>query len=88
MFTRYITHCSRDFKVVEIRFFASAEFPLDNDKNYAGILEQSMGARNRVVPASQAIHRLAESIPRNQFLGGPLIFENTVSDWITHGSND
>ncbi len=72
---------------MELRFFASAEFPLDNDKNCAGILEQSLGARNRVVPARQAIHRLAESIPRNQFLGS-LIFENTVSDSIAHVSND
>jgi hypothetical protein len=72
---------------VEIRFFASAEFPLDNDINYAGILEQSMEARNRVAPDRQAIHRLEESIPRNQFLGS-LIFENTVSDWIAHLSND
>ncbi len=35
----------------------------------AGILEQSMGARNRVPYRPARIHRLEESIPWNRFLG-------------------
>jgi hypothetical protein len=49
----------------------------------AGILEQSMGARNRVgirlLYRPAKLHRLAESIP-----GGPLKFKNTSTDVLWH----
>ncbi len=45
-------------------FGVSINAYLEDCKYCAGILEQTMGARNRVVvPARQAIQRLAESIP-------------------------
>jgi hypothetical protein len=57
-------------------FFSGAAWKPDLEVDFrccAGILEQSMGIRNRVgvglsyLPAS--LHRLAESSPWNRFLG-------------------
>jgi hypothetical protein len=59
-------------------------FPLFNSLCCAGILEQSLEARNRVeigLPYRPAmLHRLAESIPWNRFLGSLKVKKKTVSD--------
>jgi hypothetical protein len=50
-----------------------------------GILEQSMGARNRVGiglsyrPAR--LHRLAEFIPWNRFLGSKIVYKNGLATY-------
>jgi hypothetical protein len=61
---------SATFSIIQYRYRLHAPFP--HARSSAGILEQSVGARNRVEIGlsyrSDRLHRLAESNPWNRFL--------------------
>jgi hypothetical protein len=69
-------------------FLQQASGQIDKDDvNCAGILEQSMGARNRVgLGLSYRPARIPESIPWNPFLGS-LKIKNSVSVFPSHEGN-